>query len=79
MSGAAPKLNAIQRMFRFTGMEKGMGSLFACVILGFNIGSLIDRSDTNSMVIFRDKSSLYGGRVKEGDPPSWPSQEVWWT
>ncbi|XP_055327105.1 uncharacterized protein LOC129580571 [Sitodiplosis mosellana] len=79
MSGATSKLNAIQRLFRFTGMEKGMGSLFGCVIVGFNIGALIDRSDTNSMVIFRDKSALYGGRVKEGDKPSWPSQEVYWT
>lgn len=79
MSGAAPKLNAIQRLFRFTGMEQGMAAVFGCVILGFNIGAIIDRSDTNSMVIFRDKSALYGGHVKEGDPPSWPSQEVYWT
>lgn len=79
MSGAAPKLNAIQRAFRFTGLERGMSSVFGCVFFGFHIGSLIDRSDTNSMVIFRDKSALYGGRVKEGEQPTWPSQEVWWT
>lgn len=76
---AAPKLNAIQRMFRFTGMERGMGSLFACVFFGYNIGSMIDRSDTNSMVIFRDRSALYAGNVKEGDPPSWPSKYAYWT
>lgn len=79
MSGAAPKLNAIQRAFRFTGLERGMGPLFGCVILGFNVGAILDRSDTNSMVIFRDKSALYGGRVKEGQQPTWPSKETWWT
>lgn len=30
MSGAT-KLNAIQRMFRFMGLERGMGSMFACL------------------------------------------------
>lgn len=77
MSGA--KLSAFQRMIRFTGLERGLGSLFICAIVGWNIGAIVDRSDTESMVIWRDRSALYGGKVKEGDPPSWPSREIWWT
>lgn len=77
MSGA--KLNAFQRMIRFTGLERGLGSLFFCAIFGWNIGAIVDRSDTESMVIWRDRSALYGGKVKETDPPSWPSREIWWT
>lgn len=75
----ADKLNAIQRLFRFTGMEKTRGYLIAITIISFNLGSVFDRSDTNRMIFFRDRSQLYGGHVKEGQPPSWPSQEQWWT
>lgn len=74
---SATKLNAIQRLFRFTGMEKGKGHIFACVIVGFNLGALVDRSDTNSMIVYRDRSALYGGQVKEGETPSWPSKAYW--
>lgn len=75
---AGPKLNAVQRMFRFTGMEKGMFGVFFSTIVGFSIGSIVDRSTTESMVIFRDRSALYAGSKKEGEPPSWPSQDGIW-
>lgn len=65
-------------MFRFTGLERNMGGLFFSVIAGFCVGSIVDRSSTESMVIYRDRSALYGGLKKEGDPPSWPSQETFW-
>ncbi|XP_026474247.1 uncharacterized protein LOC113377983 [Ctenocephalides felis] len=41
-------------------------------LAGFYLGKLIDDSETRRMTLFRDKSALYGGRVKPGDPPSWP-------
>lgn len=73
------QLNAIQRMFRFTGMEKGRGFVFFCVFAGVGVGSIFDRSDTHKMVLWRDRSALYGGHVREGvDPPSWPTPYQWW-
>lgn len=78
MSGSQ-KYSLFQRALRLTGMEKDCKGLVIAVIVGFNIGALVDRSDTNSMVIYRDRSALYGGKVKEGDQPSWPSRETWWT
>lgn len=77
MSGA-PKLNMVQRMFRFTGMERGMFGVFFATFVGFTVGSYVDRSTTESMVIFRDRSALYKDAKKEGDSPSWPSQEAIW-
>ncbi|CAK1588049.1 unnamed protein product [Parnassius mnemosyne] len=41
-------------------------------ITGFFIGKFLDDQETLRMTNFRDKSCLYGGNVKEGDPPSWP-------
>lgn len=73
-----PKLNLIQRAFRFTGMERGMFGVFFATIVGYSVGSIVDRSTTESMVIFRDRSALYAGSKKEGAPPSWPSQEAIW-
>lgn len=78
MSGPT-KLNAIQRMFRFTGLERNMGGVFFSVFAGYWIGTIIDRSTTESLSIFRDRSALYAGKRKEGDPPSWPSREAFWT
>lgn len=77
MSSGA-KLNLLQRMFRFTGLERGMSEVFVCTFVGFWVGSIIDRSSTESMVIFRDRSALYAPSKKEGDPPSWPSKEAIW-
>ncbi|XP_013184847.1 uncharacterized protein LOC106130539 [Amyelois transitella] len=45
---------------------------FAVPLTGFFIGKFLDDQETLRMTKFRDKSCLYGGRVKEGDPPSWP-------
>lgn len=73
----APKYNVVQRMFRFTGMERGMKGVFFCVVFGGLIGGIIDRSSTQSMVIYRDRSALYAGKNKDGQP-SWPSKEAWW-
>lgn len=75
---AGPKLNLVQRMFRFTGLERGMFGVFFATVVGYTTGSIVDRSSTESMVIFRDRSALYGPSHKEGDPPSWPSQEAYW-
>ncbi|XP_041987032.1 uncharacterized protein LOC121738845 [Aricia agestis] len=44
----------------------------AVPLTGFYIGKLLDDAETLRMTSFRDKSRLYGGKVKEGDPPSWP-------
>ncbi|KAI5646977.1 MNLL subunit domain-containing protein [Phthorimaea operculella] len=45
---------------------------FAVPFTGYFIGKYLDDQETLRMTNFRDKSALYGGRVKEGDPPSWP-------
>lgn len=71
-------LNAFQRMIRFTGLERDMGGVFVAVFVGYWAGTVWDRSSTESMCIFRDRSSLYAGKKKEGDPPSWPSREAFW-
>ncbi|XP_072931338.1 uncharacterized protein ND-MNLL [Epargyreus clarus] len=44
----------------------------ALPMAGFYIGKFLDDQETLRMTNFRDKSMLYGGKVKEGDPPSWP-------
>lgn len=72
---SASNLNAIQRIFRFTGLEKGMGGVFFSLFAGFSIGAILDRSETNRMILFRDRSALYGRELKEGEHPSWPSRE----
>lgn len=41
-------------------------------LVGFGIGWFLDREETLRMTRFRDKSALYGHRLKAGDPPSWP-------
>ncbi|XP_028176264.1 uncharacterized protein LOC114364345 [Ostrinia furnacalis] len=46
---------------------------FAIPLTGFFIGKYLDDQETLRMTNFRDKSKLYGGRVKEGEAPSWPS------
>lgn len=75
---APRKLNAIQRAFRFTGMESGRGFVFFTAFVAFNLGSVFDRSDTHKMVFFRDRSRLYGRELKEGEAPTWPSNEMYW-
>ncbi|CAG9782376.1 unnamed protein product [Diatraea saccharalis] len=45
---------------------------FAVPLSGFFFGKFLDDQETLRMTNFRDKSCLYGGRVKEGDLPSWP-------
>lgn len=41
-------------------------------LLGYGIGWFLDRKETERMVMFRDRSALYGRTLKEGDEPSWP-------
>ncbi|XP_037050961.1 uncharacterized protein LOC119084910 [Bradysia coprophila] len=41
-------------------------------LAGFYLGSILDRMETERMVMFRDKSDLYGRKLKEGEQPSWP-------
>lgn len=40
--------------------------------VGFGIGWFLDRKETERMVRFRDKSSLYGRKLKEDEAPTWP-------
>lgn len=41
-------------------------------LVGFAFGLFLDRKETERMVMFRDKSALYGRTLKEGEAPSWP-------
>lgn len=40
--------------------------------LGFYLGHLLDKAETERMTLFRDKSALYGRELAEGEKPSWP-------
>lgn len=44
----------------------------AVPMLGFTFGWYLDRTETERMTRFRDKSALYGRQLKEGEEPSWP-------
>lgn len=41
-------------------------------LTGFGIGAYLDGLETERLVKFRDRSALFGGMVKPGDPPPWP-------
>lgn len=43
----------------------------ALPLLGFAIGHYLDKKETQRMVLFRDKSALYGKKLPEGAEPSW--------
>lgn len=45
---------------------------FAVPLTGYYLGKYLDDQETLRMTNFRDKSALYGGRIKEADAPSWP-------
>lgn len=72
------KANIIQRIFRVTGLEKGYGRIFLLTGTAYLAGCYWDRHDTNRMIIYRDKSALFGRELKEGEHPSWPSREMFW-
>lgn len=40
--------------------------------IGALFGKYLDDKETERMTLFRDKSALYGGMVKNGEKPSWP-------
>lgn len=42
------------------------------IAAGFFFGKFLDDKETERMTLFRDKSALYGGMIKEGEKPSWP-------
>lgn len=44
---------------------------FALPLTGFYLGLFLEHKETERMSMFRDKSALYGGRLKEGEKPSW--------
>ncbi|XP_066144302.1 NADH dehydrogenase [ubiquinone] 1 beta subcomplex subunit 1 [Euwallacea fornicatus] len=41
-------------------------------LLGYLFGKYIDRSESERLSLFRDKSALYGRVLKEGEKPTWP-------
>lgn len=53
-------------------VPKGFSLLFVPFI-GFGIGWYIDRTETERLTLFRDKSALYGRQLKE-EQPSRPQQ-----
>lgn len=65
-------LNALKAVVKVTGLEKGFAVPISGIILAIIVGQYFDRQDVVRQSRFRDRSYLYGGTVKEGDPPSWP-------
>lgn len=43
------------------------------VVAAWAFGKYCDRMESNRRVMFRDKSKMFGGKVEEGQPPSWGS------
>lgn len=39
---------------------------------GYMFGKFLDDKESERMTNFRDRSALYGRRLKEGEKPSWP-------
>lgn len=46
-------------------------ALFIPPICGYYFGKYLDDEERARSTTFRDKSALFGGNVKEGDPPTW--------
>jgi len=42
------------------------------IAAGTLFGKFLDDQETERMTLFRDRSALYGGMVKQGEKPSWP-------
>jgi len=42
------------------------------ITIGTLFGKYLDDQETERMTLFRDRSALYGGMVREGEKPSWP-------
>nr|XP_023014454.1 uncharacterized protein LOC111504185 [Leptinotarsa decemlineata] len=47
-------------------------TLTAFPVIGYCIGWYLDKKETERLVLFRDKSALYGRILKEGEKPTWP-------
>lgn len=69
--------NPIQWLVYVTGL-KGYARPASILAVGFAFGTYWDRHDCSRMIIFRDKSALYGRELKPNEPPSWPSRDQWW-
>lgn len=68
-------VNPLTAIIRVTGLERGFGVPFTFMFLAGVLGNYFDKQEASRQSLFRDKSYLYGGRVKEGDPPSWPHKD----
>jgi len=53
------------------GLNKYWPAIFGLPGLGYLWGKYIDDVERERTTMFRDKSALFGGSVKPGDPPSW--------
>lgn len=53
------------------GFQRGMPMFFLPAVIGYFIGKYIDDKEIERSTLFRDKSKLFGGNRKPGDPPSW--------
>ena len=68
-------LKMLWKLFGWTGITREY--IWAVVPLsGWMIGSYLDHRETERMVMFRDKSALYGHIKKEGDKPTWPNSLI---
>ncbi|CAH0386859.1 unnamed protein product [Bemisia tabaci] len=45
---------------------------FPAFLAVFAAGKFLDDKEKERTSRFRDKSAMFGGHVKPGDPPSWP-------
>lgn len=46
--------------------------LFPIPLAGVLFGAYLNRTETERLTLFRDKSALYGRELKEGEAPTWP-------
>ncbi|ODM95279.1 NADH dehydrogenase [ubiquinone] 1 beta subcomplex subunit 1 [Orchesella cincta] len=66
------KMSYLSAWWNVVGFNK-YWACFAIPATGFLLGSWLDRKEVENSTDFRDKSALFGGRRKPGEPPSWPS------
>lgn len=65
-------MNPLAAIWNVTGLGRSHIISFGVPMIGFTIGAYFDFIESNRMVMFRDKSALYGRQLNDGEAPSWP-------
>jgi len=64
-------MSYLSARWNIIGWNKYWPIMFGLGFAGYQFGKYIDDQEKLRSTSFRDKSVLFGGNVKPGDPPSW--------